>query len=46
MLCGKRNDEIAVIRDEGIGDADDPTVPLARPRSERALDIGGATTRR
>ena len=46
MLYGQRDDEIPVIGYEGVGDAEDPAASLACPRSERALDIGGATTRR
>ena len=40
MLCRKRDNEIAVIGDKGIGDADDSAVTFARPRRECTLDIG------
>ena len=40
MLCRQRDNEIAVICDEGVGDADDSTAPLARPRRECGLNIG------
>jgi hypothetical protein len=40
MLCRKRDNEIAVIGDKGISDADDRAATVARPRRKGALDIG------
>jgi hypothetical protein len=45
MLCRKRDNEIAVIGDKGVGDADDPAVTVVRSRRKGALDIDITTAR-
>ena len=46
MLCGKPDDEVAAISNEGVGNADDPTSSLACSRGECALNIGFVAARR